>query len=62
MEGYSNFIGTRGKVFIFRNHGDLKKKDVCRILSISSEDLVPGDVILFDDHIKIPCDCVLISG
>ena len=24
--------------------------------------MVPGDIILFNEKIKLPCDCVLISG
>ena len=32
------------------------------VQSLSSLEVVPGDVIFFKDHIKVPFDCVVIEG
>lgn len=31
-------------------------------LQVSSDDLVPGDVIFVPENTSLPCDCVLLSG
>ena len=33
-----------------------------QITIINSEDLVPGDLIILNDQMRITCDCLLISG
>ncbi len=31
-------------------------------MQIDSEELVPGDLLVIDDHMIVPCDCILVSG
>lgn len=40
----------------------LDNSGVGQILSISSDQLVPGDVIVVPDNTIMPCDAVLLSG
>jgi cation-transporting ATPase 13A2 len=31
-------------------------------IEINSKDLVPGDIYIITDSLKIPCDCILVQG
>jgi cation-transporting P-type ATPase 13A2 len=31
-------------------------------LKVTSENIVPGDIILIENDMKLPCDCILIQG
>jgi cation-transporting P-type ATPase 13A2 len=33
--------------------------EMCKI---SSDDIVPGDVIVMEDHMQVPCDIMLLNG
>ena len=44
---------------------DVYRKDgakVQKFQEVPSTELVPGDVIVIKDHMRLPCDCLLLSG
>jgi len=44
------------------NSSELKEERIAEFVSMSSVDLVPGDIIEIPNGLKMPCDCVLLSG
>ncbi len=44
---------------VFRNNNNNEFKQPTDIIST---ELVPGDLFVISDNMKLPCDCVLISG
>lgn len=37
-------------------------RETAGIKMIDSSELVPGDIIFVNEGMKLPCDCVLLSG